>query len=110
MEPRDEFTWQKLELWRGHSHCKRCFREQREGRRNTLASPYQREGPGMDLSSKQALDQHLSLEEMNPRIVALRETVIPPSIFAFSQSTPLCQSKDLFGGFRCCLAGWCGGG
>lgn len=30
-------------------------RDQRKGRRNTLASPYQREGPGMDFNNKQAL-------------------------------------------------------
>lgn len=47
---------------------------------------------------------------MNLRTIALREIVIPPSTFDFSQSTSLCQGEDLFEGFHCCLAGWCGGG
>lgn len=70
-----------------------------KGRRNTLASPYRREEPGMAFKSKQALNQHPGLEEMNLRTVALREIVIPPSTFGFSQSVSLCRGKDLFGGF-----------
>lgn len=34
---------------------------------------------------------------MNLSIVALRETMVPPSTYGFSQPTSHCQSKDLFG-------------
>lgn len=90
-------TWQKLELRRGQSHCQRRFREQREGRRNTLGSPYQREGLGKDLNSRQTLGQHPGLEEVDIRLVTLRETVIPASTLALSQSTSLSlQSKGVW--------------
>lgn len=79
----------KARTWRGHSCGRSSFRELRERRRSPLASPHQREGRGMDLNSKQALDQHTGLEEMNLRVVALRETVIPPSPSDFPQSSSL---------------------
>lgn len=57
----------------------------------------------MDVNSKQALDQHPGLEGMSLRMVALRETVVPPGTFDFFQPPLSVKVKSCSGAL---VAAW----